>query len=115
MSRMSRATPNKRALARVVRVNSPPWSVVAADKIGKIVATAFERFGGLFARPVKHVPDTPHNRIVATPLFVLNISFAMIFDHCVHRRTGKHSFSPRHCSLVRTDVNCAYRPMILIL
>src|SRR5207248_4593052 len=115
MSRRSRATPNNRELARFVRVNSPPWSVVAADVIGKIVAHAFEGFAGLFARPIKHLPHTAHDRIVAAVLFVLDVSLAVILDHSIHRRASKHSFGPRHRSLVRADVNRAYRPMILIL
>src|SRR5438874_4645194 len=115
MSRMSPATPNNRAQARFVRVNSPPRLVVAADKIGKIVTHAFERFEGLFARPVKRVPDTAHDRIVATPLFVLDISLAMILDHRVHRGASKHAFSARHCSLVCANVNCADGAVMLVL
>src|SRR5438477_6922754 len=107
MSRRSRATPNNRELARFVRVNSPPWSVVAADEIGKIVAHAFEGFAGLFARPIKHMPDTARDPIVASLLFVLDISLAVIFDHGVHRRASKHALGARHCSLVCADVNRA--------
>src|ERR1051326_6719680 len=96
MSRMSPATPNNRATARFVRVNSPPRSVVTPDVIGKIVTHSFKGLLGLFARPIKHVTHTLHDSVVTTVALVLDISLAMIFHNGIHRRTGKHSFGPRN-------------------
>src|SRR5205823_12221517 len=104
MSRMSPATPNNRALARFVRVSSPPRSVVAANVIGKIVTHTFKSLARLFARPIKHMTHTLHDSVVTTLALVLDSSLAVIFHNGVHRRTRKHSFGPRHRSLVRTDV-----------
>src|SRR5690349_10869528 len=107
---MSPATPNNQVTARFVRVRSLPWSVVAADEIGKIMSHAFKGFGGLFARIVKHVAHAAHDWIVATVLFVLDLSFAMILDHRVHRRASKHALGARHCSLICADINCSDGP-----
>src|SRR5947208_9311870 len=89
---------------------------LTVNVIGKRTPDAIEHTVGLilgspkiWAHPLSHtVERAAFLAVLLLPVLISDVARYFAFGlHIFHRRSGKHSFGPRHGSAIRADVDCA--------